>query len=174
MTDRPPLPPLVRTLPTLAALGALSVVLAADARIGFAAGLGIGLAGLAFAALLSVVGGGRFRPIAPAPVLLFLGALAASAPLSALAEITAGAAGVAVLAWIANDPFRPPWGALRGALGWGVPGLAVGLAWVSSFLLPPSAAPVGVAGALLAATVIAIAVLFAEPERATGGPASTS
>ncbi len=173
MTDSRWLPPIVRTLPTLAALGALSVVLASVARLGFATGLAIGLAGLAVAALLSVAREGQFRSVAPAPLLLSLGTLAASAPLSALAEITAGVAGVTVLAWIANDPFRPPWGVLRGALGWGVPGLAVGLAWVSSFLLPPSAAPVGVAGALLAATVIALAVLFAEPERASGGPAST-
>lgn len=173
MTDSRSLPAIVRTLPTLAAVGALSAVLAAVARIGFVPGLGIGLAGLAVAAVLSVLREGAYRPIAPAPVLLSLGALAASAPLSALAEIAAGAAAVAVLAWLANDPFRPPWGVLRGALGWGVPGLAVGLAWVSSFLLPPSAAPVGVAGALLAATVIALAILFAEPERATGGPATT-
>ncbi|MGA9840560.1 MAG: hypothetical protein WBS16_09070, partial [Thermoplasmata archaeon] len=52
----------------------------------------------------------------------------------------------------------------RGAVVWAVPGLAVGVAWASEFLLPSTSAPLGVAGGLLAASLIALAYLVSRPE----------
>jgi hypothetical protein len=63
-----------------------------------------------------------------------------------------------------DDPSRPAGGAVRGAPVWAISALAVGVAWASSFLLPGTAAPLGVAGGLLAASLIALAYLVRRPE----------
>jgi hypothetical protein len=157
----------------LAVLTAAALSLAAIGGLGWTAGILVALVGVALSATVRLVAGGRMRAVAPVPVLVALGVLTATVPLGPIPEILAGAAGVAFLAWLADDPARPAGGVLRGALGWGLPGLAVGLAWVSSFLLPPTAAPVGVAGALLAATIVALTLLFRRPELASAAPAPT-
>jgi hypothetical protein len=162
-----------RTLPTLAATGAVDTVLALLGRWPTAVGLVVALASVGVAAGLALVADPRLRGVAPVPVLVGLLALAAGLPTGPAPELLAGVGGVVVLGWVAEDPARPAGGLLRGAIGWGLPGLAVGLAWVSSFLLPSSAAPIGVAGGLLAAVVIALAALFHRPEIVTAEPAPT-
>jgi hypothetical protein len=159
-------------VPTLAAVGFLALVLALYGRLPLAAGVGIALGSTALGAALLFLRSGRAAPFAPVPVLLGLLSLAASTPSGPFTDLLSGVAGVSVLAWCAADPGREG-GAARGILGWGLPALAVGLAWVSSFLLPPSTAPVGVAGGLLAATVIALAALFRRPDLVESGPAPT-
>jgi hypothetical protein len=162
-----------RATPSLAAAGAVAVALALLGRWPIEIGLGVALASVAIAGGLELAGDGRHRSIAPVPMLAGLLLLAAGLPSGPAPELLAGVGGVVLLAWIAEDPARPAGGALRGAVGWGLPGLAVGLAWVSSFLLPPSSAPIGVAGGLLAAVVIALAALFHRPEIVTTEPAPT-
>jgi hypothetical protein len=162
-----------RSLPPLAAAGAVSVALAWLGRWPTAIGLGVAVGSVAVAAGLEWSADVRARGVAPVPMiagLLFLGLGLTSGPAT---ELLAGAGGVVLLAWIAEDPARPAGGPVRGVIGWGLPGLAVGLAWVSSFLLPPSAAPIGVAGGLLAAIVIALAALFHRPELVTSEQSPT-
>jgi hypothetical protein len=129
--------------------------------------------GPAFALALLGVGAGVglraaresiLRELSAVPVLVVLGVLAAATPVSPVPDLLVGAAGVAFVAWLTDDPARPSGGAKRGALVWAVPGLAVGVAWASEFLLPSTAAPLGVAGGLLAASLIILAYLVARPE----------
>jgi hypothetical protein len=161
-----------RALPTLVAAGLVAVVLGLYGDLPRAVGLAIALGATAVAAPLELARDGRFAPFAPVPLLLGFLALVASLPSGPGTDLLAGLGGVTLLAWCAADPARPG-GVARGLLGWGLPGLAVGLAWVSSFLLPPSSASVGVAGGLLAATLIALAALFRRPDLVETGAAPT-
>jgi hypothetical protein len=162
-----------RSVPPLAAAGAVAVVMALIGGWPTAVGLGVALGSVGVAAGFSLPSVSRIRPLAPLPLLAGFLVLAAGLPSDPAPELLAGVGGVVLLAWIAEDPARPAGGALRGAIGWGLPCLAVGLAWISAFLLPPSAAPIGVAGGLLAAVVIALAALFHRPELVTSEPAPT-
>jgi hypothetical protein len=162
-----------RTLPALAAVGAVAIVMALIGDWPTDLGIGIALVTVGVATALSLLTDPRLRLLAPLPMLAGFLVLAAGLPSYPAPELLAGVGGVVLLAWIAEDAARPSGGLLRGAIGWGLPCLAVGLAWVSAFLLPPSAAPVGVAGGLLAAVVIALAWLFHRPEIVTSEPAPT-
>lgn len=105
----------------------------------------------------------RFRDLAPIPA---LGALVGVAIVSAwgpLPELIAGGSGVAFLLWLADDLDRPLGGVRRAQLTIGIPALAVGIAWASSLLLPPSSATLGVAAALLVLVAVAVAFLFGAP-----------
>jgi len=154
----------------LAALALDALALGAIGSLGMLIGPIVAAVGVGLSAGLA----GRSRPTVRryrlAPVLLALGVLAFAAPPGPAPELLAGAGAVALLAWIAADPERPAGGIGRGALGWGLPGLAVGLAWAGTYLLPPSAAPVGVAGGLVAAAVIALAALIRRPDFAEPSP----
>lgn len=155
----------------LGSVAALAVVLGSIGSLGLVlGGVVVGIGGVAISGALGLDPRGRFRAFALLPVLAALGILAFAAPPGPVGELLAGAGGVAVLAWLSADPHRPSRGLQRGALGWALPGLAVGLAWAGSFLLPPSAAPLGVAGGLVAGAVIALAVLFRRPELAESAP----
>ncbi len=104
------------------------------------------------------------REAAPIPVLLGLGVLAVESPLLPLSELLVGLTGVVFVAWLMDDPARPPAGVSRGMIGWTIPALGVGVAWASSFLLPSRAAPVGVAGGLLAGALVLLAYLISRPD----------
>jgi membrane-bound metal-dependent hydrolase YbcI (DUF457 family) len=104
------------------------------------------------------------REFAAVPVLVVMGVLAGATPVAPVAELLVGGTGVVFVAWLLDDPFRPSAGATRGAVEWAIPALGVGLAWSSSFLLPATAAPVGVAGGLLAAALVVLAYLVRRPE----------
>jgi hypothetical protein len=162
-----------RTVPPLAAAGAIETVLALLGHWPTAFALGVALASIGVAGGLQFSAELRLRTLAPLPMIAGFLVLAAGVASSPAPELLAGVGAVALLAWIAEDATRPAGGWIRGAIGWGLPGLAVGLAWVSSFLLPPATAPIGVAGGLLAAIVIALAALFHRPELVTSDPTST-
>ncbi|MGA8302480.1 MAG: hypothetical protein WA547_06590 [Thermoplasmata archaeon] len=138
------------------------------------------LPALLFAALGVAASGGMriVRPsllagVAPIPALLVLGVLATETPIAPVPELLVGAAGVAFVLWLLDDPFRPPAGISRGTVVWGVPALAVGIAWASAFLLPSSAATLGVAGGLVAAALIVFAFLVGRPDLFDRDEAST-
>lgn len=111
--------------------------------------------------------------VAPLPALVVLGAFAAVTPIAPLPELLVGVAGIAFVVWLVDDPLRPSAGIIRGAGVWGVPALGVGIAWASTFLLPPSAASLGVAGGLLAGGLILLAYLVGRPEMFDREQAST-
>ncbi|HXY47088.1 MAG TPA: hypothetical protein VEK13_04240 [Thermoplasmata archaeon] len=106
---------------------------------------------------------GRLRSLAPIPVLVALGATAVASPLGLLPELLAGASGLAVLVWLADDPGRPVGGVARARLTVGIPALALGIAWSSALLLPSSSAPIGVAAGLLVFVLVAVAFLIGWP-----------
>jgi hypothetical protein len=123
-------------------------------------------------AALGLLGGVGLRQALPAsarlvalgPVLGALVALGASAPLGVGAEGVAGFAGVAVIAWLTEDPDRPVGSFVRRVPSWAVPALGVGIAWAGAALLPSGAAPLGVAVGLLVAALAALAYLVRRPE----------
>jgi hypothetical protein len=138
----------------LGAVGRLPLVVALPVA---AAGVVVGVAMRGSRDLLA-------REASIVPVLLVLGALALQAPVAPVPGLLAGFAGVAFLVWLTDDPHRPPAGISRGWVEWTLPGVGVALAWSSTLLLPSTAAPVGVAGGLLAASVLALAFLVRQPE----------
>ena len=162
--------------PTLVALALLALLVVFDTALAGTAKLLLALGVLATmggGAALRAAASDSAHETAPVPVLLGLGLAAAETPVVPLAELLVGVAAVAFVAWLADDPDRPPAGVARGALEWSLPMLAVGLAWASSFLLPPTAAPLGVAGGLLAASLIVLVYLVQRPELfETAGPAT--
>jgi hypothetical protein len=162
----PALPPLM-VLALLLALesplsGADQLLLAALALLLIATGVGFRGSPKAY-----------LRSAAPLPVLLGLGVVVVELPLSSLAELLAGVLGVLFVAWLMEEPTRPPAGVARGAMGWLIPGLGVAVAWASSFLLPSNAAPVGVAGGLLAAALVLLAYLTRRPDLFDRGEPAT-
>ena len=99
--------------------------------------------------------------------------MAPKTPIAPIPELLVGMAGVVFVAWLLDDPSRPAAGATRGAVEWAIPALGVGVAWASSFLLPTTAAPIGVAGGMLAAALIVLAYLVRRPELFDRDRAST-
>jgi hypothetical protein len=153
-----------RLTPTMLLLALAVVALALDSRLPTGTALVVAAAGYALSMGLRATGREAAEEVAPLPVLVALGVLAVETPIAALPELLVGAAGVVFVAWLVDDPSRPPAGLSRGALVWGVPAFAVGIAWASSFLLPSTAASLGVAGALLAGALVTLAYLVSRPD----------
>ncbi len=127
------------------------------------AGVGVVLAGVGVAAALRSQRSPRPRAAAPVPLLLALAFAALACPLGLVPELAAGAAGLAFLVWLADDPARFPGGVGRARTTLLVPALALGIAWASSLILPATAAPLGVAAGVLVVALAALAYLFARP-----------
>ena len=132
---------------------------------GFPDGFGVVVAsvGVLASAVLSEAGPGRAGPYAPVPVLGVLVLEAATAPAGFGTELIAGLAGVAFLVWLADDPSRPVHGPRRGFPAIALSSVALGIAWTSALFLPAGAFPLGVAGALLAVAIAAVAYLVGSP-----------
>lgn len=128
---------------------------------GFGALLAVG--GVTLAAILRSRPTGPDAAYAPVPALGALVVEAAFAPVGFGTELLAGLAGLAFLVWLADDPARPSGGPLRGFPTITVPSLALGIAWSSALFLPAGAIPLGVAGALLALALAAVAFLVGSP-----------
>jgi hypothetical protein len=120
---------------------------------------GLVLAGVAAGVALRALRSPAAHDAAPVPVLAGLGIVAAVSPVQPVVELLVGLSGVLFVAWLMDDPSRPPAAVVRGAVGWTILGMAVAIAWASSFLLPSNAAPLGVAGGLLAVILLVLAYL---------------
>lgn len=149
--------------PTALVLGALALAVAYGSGLPTGVGLAVALGGVGAGVVLRVVPVAAARSSFPVPPLLALGLLSLSTPVGPLPILLVGLSGVAFVAWLLEDPFRPSAGAARGAGVWALPALGVGLAWASSYVLPPSSASLGVAGGLAAAALVALAVLVSRP-----------
>lgn len=150
-----PTVPLLAAVTLLAAYGAALPALPALVLAALGVGLGVVLRGV------------RSEPVRatfPVPVLLVLGFLALSAGVGALELLIVGLAGATFVAWLTDDPYRPPSGAGRGALLWLLPTLGVTTAWASLFLLPRSSSSVGIAGGLVAGALAVLAYLLSRPD----------
>jgi hypothetical protein len=173
-----PLP--LRSIPRRLGLPGLVLATLSLAWLGVASGLpdGAGLL-LVIGALAAGVGlrwapRGPFRDGSWVPLAVGLGVLSVVSPLTVLAELVAGLGGIAVLLCLVDDPDRLPGGVGRGATTIALPALAVGVAWASAFLLPPGAASVGVAAAILAIALASVAFLLGRPDLFDRDEAATS
>ena len=137
--------------------------------LGYLDGLPLGV-GIAVAAVAVGIAAGlradpspRISGYAPVPAVVGIALEAVVAPVGLGTEIVAGAAGLALLLWLADDPDRPVGGPVRALPAIALPALALGIAWSSALFLPSGALPLGVAGGLLALTIIAVALLAGRP-----------
>jgi hypothetical protein len=156
--------------------------LATTVLLGFAAGvlglLGglplyvgptIGVLGVVASVLLRRSRPERSGTLALLPVLLAIALLAATAPVVPSTELFAGLTGLALLVWVADDPARPAGGGRRAVPVIALGALGVGLAWAITLALPGRSPNVGLAGGLLAAALVLLALLIARLPRLTLG-----
>jgi len=87
--------------------------------------------------------------------------LAVTAPVVPSTELFAGLTGLAFLLWLADDPARPVGGGRRAVPAIAVGALGVGVAWAITLGLEGRSPDVGLAGALLAAALVLLALLLA-------------
>jgi len=122
----------------------------------------VGVLGLALSALWRRRGS-QAATFAPLPALVALGLLAASCPTLSSTELFGSLATVGLLLWMADDPARPAGGGRRASSALGTCGLAAGLAWSMTLVLPSLSGEIGVAGGLLAGVLLLLAFLLAHP-----------
>ena len=139
-----------------------------DGTGAFVAVVGVGIAGV----LRPPTWFPRLRPFAAVPAVLGLAVVASFSALGLVPELLAGASGVALLVWLADDPARPAGGPARAQLTIGVPALALGIAWASALLLPSDSASLGVAVGLLVFVLAAVAYLVGQPTTFDRDPSS--
>jgi len=164
MTATPASPPDLELRPLtlgmlFVATGLLGYVSGFPGGIGIVVALGV----VAFAAGLRTVSKRGIFAYAPVPVIVVLVLEAATAPAGFGTELLAGLAGLAFLLWLGDDPARPAGGAARSVPVIALPALALGIAWTSELFLPAGTVPFGVAGALLAVVLAAVAFLMGRP-----------
>ncbi len=108
------------------------------------------------------------------PALGVLAILAVETPVGVVPAVVAGATGLALLFWCAEEPGRAP-GALRRGLGaLAIPALGFALALLSADLLPSGLGTVGVAVALLLFSLAAVVLLLASPRSFDRDPSASS
>jgi hypothetical protein len=150
-------------------VGATALVLAVGLFLGYLTALphGVGVVvaavGVGLAVGLRALPWPGARAFAPVPLLIAFGFGAVASPLGVVPELVAGAAGLAFLVWLADDPARFPGGVGRARITILVPALALGIAWTSALLLPSGSAPIGVAAGVLVVAVAVLAYLVARP-----------
>ena len=168
--------PIVRRLglPGLG-LSAVSLLwLGLGSGLPYVGGVGLAVVALALGIGLRWTPNPIGREVAWVPSVVALGVLSITAPLTILAELVAGLGGISVLLWMVDDPDRLPGGVARGLPALALPALAVGVAWSSALLLPPGAAPLGAAAALLAFAVAVVAFFLGRPDLFDREEAATS
>jgi len=133
-------------------------------------GLPTGVAGVAIAAVLRARRSPAVGSWALLPALGAIAVLAATSPAEPASELFAGLAGLSFLLWIADDPERPAGGGRRAVPTIALGALGVGLAWSITLALPGRSPDVGLAGGLLAAALVLLALLVARLPRTALGP----
>jgi hypothetical protein len=170
MTEGTPRRPVLRVRPELGALLLLTVLgiaLGASASFGPLLGLSIAAVGVAAGVVVHRALGERGRSAAALPMLAAFGLLALGAPVSIASEILAGGIGLALLLWLASEPYpRGRWVDASGALF--VPMLAVLAGVLASLLLPTAQDYLGVAAGLLVAELLFAGWLYAHPGELAG------
>ncbi len=149
------------TVPALAA-GAFAVVYLSS--IPTAVAIAVAAIGVGASVVLRGARPEELRAAFPVPALAALSVLALFAASGAVPLLIVTLAGSAYVAWLADDPTRPAGGLARGTAVWAVALLGGVLAWSAGFLLPASAASLGVAGALAAGSVGTLAYLVSRPD----------
>lgn len=147
---------------------ALLLLVAAGFLLGIGSSVGP-LLGIAIPSLGIVVGllVRRFLPVvgrtlSTIPIVAGLSVVAAYDPISAVGELTAGGAGLALLLWLASEPYpRGRWMDVVGALL--LPSLAVLVGILASVALPGAPDAFGAAAGLLVTELLFAAWLYSHP-----------
>lgn len=126
-------------------------------------GVVVAVAGVALAEAAQRLPRSELRSLSPLPAVGGLVAVAVASPLGLVPELVAGASGVALLVWLADDPARPAGGVRRARNSLAIPTAAVGIAWASALFLPSSSASLGVAVGLIVFVLAAVAYLLGQP-----------
>ncbi|MCI4334183.1 MAG: hypothetical protein L3K04_00885 [Thermoplasmata archaeon] len=143
-------------------LVATGVLLGLSASVGALEGVAIPSAGIVGGLLCRRFLPGVGRTLSAIPIVAGLGAVAALDPISAPGELLAGGAGLALLLWLASEPFpRGRWRDAAGALL--LPSLAVLLGILASVALPGAPNAFGAAAALLVTEILFAAWLYGHP-----------
>jgi hypothetical protein len=127
-------------------------------------GPAVGVGGIVASSLWrrSPRGTGRALPIVPA--IAGIAVLAVTAPATPAAELFGGLAALAFLVWLADDPARPRGGGRRAAPVVMLVALTVGLSWAITLAVPGRGPEIAVAGGLLAAAFVLLALLLSRPQ----------
>lgn len=112
--------------------------------------------------------------VASAPTVIAIGLLAIAAPVAPSTELFAGLSAIALLFWMADDPWRPASGPRRASRAVMLAALAFALAWGTSLLLPTGRPEIGIAGGLIAFGIVLLALLFGRPEWIGRGSTETA
>ncbi len=138
------------------------------------AGIVLAVSGATLATLLRALLPRGFRFLGLFPPLVVLGIFVADSPPGTIPELVAGIAALALLLWCAEEPDRSPGAVGRGLSGLAVPAAVLGIALASSLLLPSGVGSLGIAAALLAVSVAAVALLLGAPRTFERDPSATS
>ncbi|MCI4346064.1 MAG: hypothetical protein L3K07_04855 [Thermoplasmata archaeon] len=143
-------------------LVASGLALGLNASLGPLVGLALPSAGIGGGVLLRRYLPAQGRTLSAIPILVGIGTVCALDPIGVVGELLAGAAGLALLLWLASEPFpRGRWRDAAGALV--VPSLAVLVGVVASVALPGAPNAFGAAAGLLVAEILFVAWLYAHP-----------
>lgn len=157
-------------LATTVLLGVCAGVFGLLGGLPFVVGPAVGVLGVAMSSVLRTARPRRFPAVPLVPTLLALVVLGATAPAVPSTELLGGLSGLAFLLWLADDPERPAGGARRAVPTIALGTLGVGLAWAITLALPGRSPDIGLAGGLLAAALVLLAVLFARLPQLSLGP----
>ena len=163
-----------RAGPVGGVLGATLVLFALTTDLPWVAGFLLAASGIVAALVLRARTVGARSDAAIAIVLLVIGVLAAAAPPTLLTGLAAGAAVLAFLTWLADEPGRVVGTIRRGLPSVALAGVAFLVAWSSAFLLPTTPAPVGVAAGLIVLAIFLAALLLGRPDLFRREPALTA
>ena len=174
MSGRPPPPGRGGGLATTVLLGGTACFLGLLGGLPFPVGPAVGALGVAASAIWRTYGRGRGGAVPLVPALVALVVLAVTAPVAASTDLFAGLTGLAFLLWVADDPGRPAGGGRRAAPTIAPAALAVGFAWAITLVLAGQPQEIGLAGGLLAAALVLLAVLFSSLSRRAPAPAPSA
>ncbi len=118
------------------------------------------LGGVGVSAYLRPRLGPRRSSLEVVPALLALSVVGLGATPGRSTELFAGLSALAFLLWLADDPRKEPGGGRRAAPALGLAALAFALAWGITLPFPPGTIDVGLAGGLIAAALVLVAVVL--------------
>jgi hypothetical protein len=163
-----------RGLATTALLAGTAVVFALSTDLPWYFAVTLALAGVGGSVALRRADDLAMVEFAAAPALVAVGGIALAAPATPAAALLGGGCALAVLLWLSDDPARTAGGVRRAVPTVLVAGLAFVVAWGSALILPETSGELGLAGGLLALSLVLIAVIVGWPHLLEREPAATA
>jgi hypothetical protein len=160
--------------PGFVALAVSSALLGLLTSLPIPVGVGLGVIGAVLSSFVRAKASRDLRFLGIVPALLVLGVFVVELPVETITELAAGVSALLLLLWCADDPDAYPGALGRGATSLAVPAAVFGIALTSSLLLPSGLGSLGIAAALLAGSVAAVAVLLGAPRTFDRDASATS